>query len=364
MATDYRNYKLSETQQAQMNAAGMMDQESRNSSGQYYQQRLNEIWSGPGTTEEKRAAHVALAEEQLKNPYRTGNQEYDDYANALHQGYAGAQVSLGQSKSAAEDALEAQIDRAVARMEAQRPKIQQQYEDSQRQAYIQSMQAKKNLPQQMAAMGMTGGAAESSMLNLENQYGNARNSYQQSYNNALEDLDAQISDVYASGVENQAALEQQYRQLLAEYQNNYANNLATAKLQAQMQQAQLQMAELERQDALAQQQWQQAFQQAQADRDWDYNQALLQWEKDKYAQEQARAASTGGTGSGTGSGTYVTPEYLRQLREMMGLDDEEDTGYNPGDLGGTPITGNPKTGFGFGGSRGKIKADQALYMTK
>lgn len=354
---------FTEKQQAQMNAAGMMDQESASKSAQYYRQKMNEIWSGPGTTEEKRAAHVALAEEQLNNPYRTGNQAYDDYANALSQGYVDTQVSLGQSKSAAEDALEAQIDRAVARMEAQRPKIQQQYEDSQRQAYIQSMKAKKNLPQQMAAMGMTGGAAESSMLDLENQYGNARNGYQQSYNNALEDLDAQINDVYASGVENQAALEQQYRQLLAEYQNNYANNLATAKLQAQLQQAQLQRAELERQDALAQQQWQQAFQQAQADRDWDYNQALLQWEKDKYAQEQARAASAGGSGSGTG-GTYVTPEYLRQLRELMGLDDEEDAGYNPGDLGGTPITGNPKTGFGFGGSRGKIKADQALYMTK
>ena len=260
---------FTEKQQAQMNAAGMMDQESASKSAQYYRQKMNEIWSGPGTTEEKRAAHVALAEEQLNNPYRTGNQAYDDYANALSQGYVGTQVSLGQSKSAAEDALEAQIDRAVARMEAQRPKIQQQYEDSQRQAYIQSMQAKKNLPQQMAAMGMTGGAAESSMLDLENQYGNARNGYQQSYNNALEDLDAQINDVYASGVENQAALEQQYRQLLAEYQNNYANNLATAKLQAQLQQAQLQRAELERQDALAQQQWQQAFQQAQADRDGD-----------------------------------------------------------------------------------------------
>ena len=77
---------LTETQQAQMNAAGMMDQESRNSSGQYYQQRLNEIYSGPGTTEEKRAAQMALAEEQLNNPYRTGNQGYDDYANTLSQG--------------------------------------------------------------------------------------------------------------------------------------------------------------------------------------------------------------------------------------------------------------------------------------
>ena len=241
-------------------------------------------------------------------------------------------MSLGQSKSAAEDVLQAQIDRAVARMEAQRPKIQQQYEDSQRQAYIQSMQAKKNLPQQMAAMGMTGGAAESSMLDLENQYGNARNSYQQSYNNALEDLDAQISDVYASGVENQAALEQQYRQLLAEYQNNYANNLATAKLQAQLQQAQLQQAELERQDALAQQQWQQAFQQAQADRDWDYNQALLQWEKDKYAQEQAAANAAAKAAASTGSEYYYSP-----APSVVTTEEEED--YVPGSLA---ETGNPK----------------------
>ena len=69
-------------------------------------------------------------------------------------------------------------------------------------AYINRMMTQRNLPQTMSAQGLTGGAAESTIAGLYNNYGNARNelererveqisALQQAYNNNLAQLEAQ-----------------------------------------------------------------------------------------------------------------------------------------------------------------------------
>lgn len=69
-------------------------------------------------------------------------------------------------------------------------------------AYINKMMTLRNLPQTMAAQGLTGGASESTMAGLYNNYSNARNdleservnqigALQQAYNNNMAQLEGQ-----------------------------------------------------------------------------------------------------------------------------------------------------------------------------
>ena len=74
--------------------------------------------------------------------------------------------------------------------------------DALKQAYINKMQTLRNLPQQMSAQGLNGGASETTLASMNNNYGNARNqleterlkqlaNLQNTYQNNLAQLEAQ-----------------------------------------------------------------------------------------------------------------------------------------------------------------------------
>ena len=128
-----------------------------------------------------------------------------------------------------------------------------------REAYVQNMLAQKNLGQRLNAQGLTGGAAESTIAGLMNNYGNARNdietqrmsdianllntyqnnasSAEKQYNEALNDLEsanykyqANLHDYLANGVIG--SYDDLYS-ALASGANTYANamtNLAASKI--------------------------------------------------------------------------------------------------------------------------------------
>ena len=123
-----------------------------------------------------------------------------------------------------------------------------------RQAYINRMMSQKNLGQQMAAQGLSGGAAESTLARMYNNYGNARNNIEntrntnlanlastyndnyaqalQSYNNALAEAEAERMQ-YAMNLENALAnneisTAQSYQNALSSNNSNYLNALSDA----------------------------------------------------------------------------------------------------------------------------------------
>lgn len=85
--------------------------------------------------------------------------------------------------------------------------------DALKQAYINKMQTLRNLPQQMSAQGLNGGASETTLASMNNNYGNARNqleterlkqlaSLQNTYQNNLAQLEAQRASGDAAQLSN------------------------------------------------------------------------------------------------------------------------------------------------------------------
>ena len=89
-----------------------------------------------------------------------------------------------------------------------------EYDNSARQNYINYMQARKSLPSQLNALGIRGGASESSALRLGTNYGSNVASNEAARNSAL------------------AAIRQQYEDKLAQYDEDWDNKLQQAYLTA------------------------------------------------------------------------------------------------------------------------------------
>lgn len=90
--------------------------------------------------------------------------------------------------------------------------------ESLREAYINHMMNKRNIGQNLAAMGINGGATESTLANLYNQYGNSRNGI----NKTTADNIRALLEAYNN---NTASANQLYNSQYADARNNYANQL-------------------------------------------------------------------------------------------------------------------------------------------
>ena len=108
-----------------------------------------------------------------------------------------------------------------------RGKINQEATDAFQQAYINRMLSEKNLTQRLAAMGMSGGASESTMAGLINNYGNARNGIQRTLDTNLGDLEMKyqgnLADLYSAYQSNMANIASQRASQLANLEMQLAN---------------------------------------------------------------------------------------------------------------------------------------------
>lgn len=87
-----------------------------------------------------------------------------------------------------------------------------------REAYINYMMNRRNLNQNLSAAGISGGATESSLANMYNNYGNSRNDI----NTTLARNLAQLLNTYENNV---ASANQAYNSQWADARQNYASNL-------------------------------------------------------------------------------------------------------------------------------------------
>ena len=224
---------------------------------------------------------------------------YDDYISELEKQRANSLAAMQSAQAANESAVRGQVDQLVSQINALRPQYQQQYEDNTRGAYVENMIAKRDLPQQLSAQGITGGLSESSELALESDYQNALQAYKRDYQNRLTDLDNQANQVRMQGNNQLARMAADYNSMLASANENYANAIAQAKLQAAL-------------DA----------------RDQAYQQQLLDWEREKYYT---------GLGAG-GTGTYEPSQYSFRLPELP----TQEITYTPDELAEYERAGNAR----------------------
>jgi len=143
-----------------------------------------------------------------------GGFDYAAYlAELMAQKQAAAQAAYERTMSriasgygSAYDSLKGNYESAVDRLNASRDKsmgdVNSDAESSLRQAYINSMMTRKNLNQRLSAMGYNGGATESTMASLENQYGNSRNDIQETLNKNIANLDMTYGDNLAQALQS------------------------------------------------------------------------------------------------------------------------------------------------------------------
>lgn len=175
---------------------------------------------------------------------------YLDRANAAYE------TSKENSLNAYNRGLE-QLNTNYANSQAN---INKQAEDSLRQAYISNMLSQKNLGNQLASAGISGGATETVMANMLNNYQNGRNDIYNQQNDSLRELGiannnsvSDLTNAYLSAIENANTA---YNQNLADYQkeiNSMNYNASQAEKDRALQQI-LSQAELQNKRYLQDQQ--------------------------------------------------------------------------------------------------------------
>ena len=147
------------------------------------------------------------------NPASTANAAYQ---TQLEQQSA-YENQLKQLQAKEEAAAEAQAEAQRQQIAANKQSINDSYDNSAREAYITSMQNQKALPALMSTQGMTGGATESSMLNLQTNYENNLADLENARNTALANADLGLNDVNADLASTLASINSQYGAKLADY---------------------------------------------------------------------------------------------------------------------------------------------------
>lgn len=101
-----------------------------------------------------------------------------------------------------------------------------------KEAYINKMLSNRNLAQNMAAQGLSGGASETTMAGMENNYGNARNNIQTTMDDNLGNLenlyDKNRNSAYQAYNEQLAQDALTKAQYMTQFEQARQNNLASA----------------------------------------------------------------------------------------------------------------------------------------
>lgn len=174
-----------------------------------------------------------LAYLQLIQAQQAAEQRRAEEAAAAQR--AAAQAAYDRSMGYLNDAYNTQVSTLGDNYRSTVGQLNQSYDNSSnkitadaleslKQAYANKMLNEKSLGQAMAAQGLSGGAAESTLAKMYNNYGTSRNNIETTKANNLSELDLKRNDNLAQAL-------QQYNSALADanaQKNQYAMNLENA----------------------------------------------------------------------------------------------------------------------------------------
>lgn len=147
---------------------------------------------------QQQQANANKYQQQLQ---QAAQNSYDRNMGALNAAYGAKLDALANGYNSTKDALGRQYDTSKG-------EVNRDAERALREAFVNKMMSAKNLQQQLTAQGLSGGAAESTMASLQNNYGNARNGIETTRNDNLTDLNNTFQN-------NLAAAEREYYNQLA-----------------------------------------------------------------------------------------------------------------------------------------------------
>jgi len=267
-------------------------------------------------------------------------------------GYSGAygsyllsyQSLLDEARRKAEEAQRTRTDAAVAEIAAQQDAINQAAAQAAKQAYINREKSLNQLPQINSYLGVSGGGSESALLGLNTSYENIRNDIIRDRDNQIQENIRQQNQIKAAGdaaladiqnayamknlelLQEQAALEQQYKQMLEQYQ-----------LQMDMwkQQYQLQMDlwkqqyDIQRQDKLADILSEREWQEKQMQAEQAYQMALARLKNSQSESDSELTKKQLADLYLSGYNATGDEAYLDAYNQLLGLPSEASTSGTP-----------------------------------
>jgi hypothetical protein len=260
--------------------------------GRYYDSQTDYAWQDPNYAYLDSIGYAPQYDARGRVIYSDGRVDDGGYSSGgssggsggLYSMYGGGidylsqqQAALQDARAQAEAALRSRVDAAIGDINAQQAEINRTADQSATQAYIARMKAERGMPQQQAALGLSGGASESAMLGLNTGYENSRNAI-------MRDRDAQIQ----ANIDLQNKVRLEGDAALSDIQNAYA--MKDLDLLQDYANRQAQYEQMVYQAELAQQQWEQqlAAQMAQYERERrDYLSDVMSEREWKEAQTQA-----------------------------------------------------------------------------
>lgn len=182
------------------------------------------------------SALVASYENQARDP----NGYLNDLKNAALNAYNSSLSQLNNSYNQQINSLANILNQTKGQLEGNynnaRSSINQEAENYLRQAYINNMLSQKNLGQQLTAQGLSGGASESTLAGMANNYGNIRNNINTATNNSITSLLnnynnslADANQAYASAVD---AAQQQRAKYAMQLEDTLGSNNINALMEA------------------------------------------------------------------------------------------------------------------------------------
>ena len=186
----------------------------------------------------------------MSGDQRAAQERQQQEVARLQQQLLDQQDSYAKILAEQQRAQQAAVQQAVNGLEAQKTTTNDTYNQYFRQAYIDKMNAQKNIDQRLAAQGITGGAAESTLLGLNTSYADALRSMEQGRIRDLEGLDRAITDARLTGdIEGANAAANTIREQTASYSDTLRYLLDQAEAQNVRQNA------YDREDAASSRTW-------------------------------------------------------------------------------------------------------------
>lgn len=149
------------------------------------------------------------------------NAAYERNMARIASAYDSAAGSLSGNYNSTVDRLNAARDKSMG-------DVNTDAEKSLQEAYINNMLSKKNLNQRLSAMGYNGGATETTMAQLANNYGNSRTGINETLNKNISDLNMTYGDNLAAALQsyNSAKANLDLQRMQLEMQAENARNNA------------------------------------------------------------------------------------------------------------------------------------------
>lgn len=176
-------------------------------------------------TNDGSSALLAYLRELEARQQRAANEAYNRNVAAMNNAFS-------ERGKLMENNLNTTLQNLQTDYDASKANVNKDAQNSLQQAYINNMMSRKNLNQNMAAQGLSGGASETTMAGMYNNYGNARNNIQTVANDNLGELENLYNknknsayQAYNDQLAQDAITKAQY---MAQFESDRQNALANA----------------------------------------------------------------------------------------------------------------------------------------